>query len=231
MFSLFWPFPGLFLQHRPQCSDGGNQGRASMKRKCVILTLGLVFSFALPRVLHTCVGRLLVVAVTDSSDQVLMGQMLSLLINERTGTTVDIIQPGDINKCHEAVLKGKANIYISYIGVGQAVTGGSGKVDDPQKVYTLVSQGYLDQFGMVWLKPFGFDGPVSVAGGGKGFVASLAAPVTTKDVLRKFPVLDRVINKLGGRIDNSTVDELRKKTSNNDMKEVVKEFLKEQKLI
>jgi osmoprotectant transport system substrate-binding protein len=202
-----------------------------MKRKCVVLTLGLMFSFMLPKPLHTCVGRLLVIAVSDSADQVLMGQMLSLLINERTGTTVDIIQPGDINKCHEAVLKGKANIYISYIGVGQAATGGSGKVDDPQKAYTLVSQGYLDQFGMVWLKPFGFEGPVSLAGGGRGSVASLAAPVTTKDVLRKFPVLDRVINKLGGRIDNSTVAELTKKTNNNEVKAVVKEFLQEQKLI
>jgi len=202
------------------------------KNPVIFFFLVIVMSFlSFPKPLHTCVGRLLVIAVSDSADQALMGQMLSLLINERTGTTVDIIQPGDINKCHEAVLKGKANIYISYIGVGQAATGGSGKVDDPQKVYTLVSQGYLDQFGMVWLKPFGFEGPVSLAGGGKGSVASLAAPVTTKDVLRKFPVLDRVINKLGGRIDNVAVAELTKKTNNNDIKAVVKEFLKDQKLI
>jgi glycine betaine/choline ABC-type transport system substrate-binding protein len=59
----------------------------------------------------------------------------------------------------------------------------------------------------------------------------LAAPVTTKDVLRRFPVLDRLINKLGGRIDNNTMDELRKKTENEDIKEAVREFLKTQNLI
>jgi len=157
--------------------------------------------------------------------------MLSVLINERTGTTVNIVQPGDLKRCHETVLKGKADIYINYIGMRRASTGGSTKVDDPQKVYTLVRQRYMEEFGMIWLKPFGFEGPLILEAGGKKDGATLAAPVTTKDVLRRFPVLDRLINKLGGRIDNNTMDELRKKTENEDIKEAVREFLKTQRLI
>ena len=202
-----------------------------MKKKSFVLILGLIFCLVLPNPVHTCVGRLLIIAVSNSPDQVIMGQMLSILINERTGTTVEIIQPGDVKMCHETVLTGKANIYINYIGMGWAGTGGSSKVDDPQKVYTLVSQSFNEKFGMVWLKPFGFTGPLTLGAKGKKDNVTLAAPVSTKDVLRKFPVLDRVINKLGGRIDTHTMDELREKSEKQDVIEVVREFLKTQKLI
>ena len=202
-----------------------------MKTKLLCLIFGLM-CFLLPaNPLDGCVGRLLVVAVADSTDQLIMGQMLSVLINERTGTAVEIVKLGDLKSCHEAVLGGKANIYINYIGIGLADTGGVGEADSPQVAYTLVSQRYKDEFGMIWLKPFGFQGPSNLEANSKGRGATLAVPIATKDVLRKFPVLDRLINKLGGRIDNSAMDELRKKSENEDIKEVVREFLEAEKLI
>ena len=204
---------------------------SSVKKNSLVVMLMLGFFVALPNPVHTCVGRLLIIAVSDSADQVIMGQMLSILINERTGTTVEIVRPGDVKRCHETILNGKANIYINYIGTGRANTAGSGDVDDPQKVYTLLSQSYKERFGMIWLKPFGFQGPLTLGADGKKDGATLAAPITTKDVLKKFPILDRLINKLGGRIDNNTIDELRKKTEKQDVKEVVRDFLKAQRLI
>jgi osmoprotectant transport system substrate-binding protein len=202
-----------------------------MKRNYCVLILGLLLFLLLPNPGHSCVGRLLIVAISNSTDQVIMGQMLSILINERTGTTVEIIQPGELEMCHEAVLKGKADIYINYIGMARTSTGEPSKVDDPQQVYTMVRQWYMEEFGMVWLKPFGFQGPLTLDAKGKKGRATLAAPVAAKDTLRRFPVLDRVINKLGGKIDNNTMDELRRKTEKQDVKEAVREFLKAQRLI
>ncbi|MDY6987472.1 MAG: glycine betaine ABC transporter substrate-binding protein [Thermodesulfobacteriota bacterium] len=203
-----------------------------MKRVPFVLILALMSFLFLANPLHSCVGRLLVVAVDNSQDQVIIGQMLSILINERTGTTVDIVKPGDLKTCHEAVLKGEADIYVNYIGDGLVLTGASSGGDDPQKVYTLVSQAFLEKFEMVWLKPFGFQGPMaSEANPAKKKSGTLAAPVTTRDVLRKFPVLDRLINKLGGRVDNSIMEELRKKAEGQEVKEVVREFLKAHRLI
>ena len=202
-----------------------------MKRKIFVFILGLMFFLLPANTLHSCVGRLLVVAVSNSPDQIIMGQMMSVLINERTGTTVNIIQPGDLKACHEAVLKGKACIYISYIGMAQADMGGSDVVNDPQESYTLVSQSYLEKLDMVWLKPFGFQGPLTNEAHSEKDRGTLAVPIATKDTLRKFPVLDRVINKLGNRIDNNIIEELRKKTENQDVKKVVREFLKAQNLI
>lgn len=203
----------------------------SIKKSYLILILALIFFTLLPNPVHTCVGRLLIVAVSDSPDQAIMGDILSVLINQRTGTTVEVVRPGDVKSCHEAVLNGKANIYINYIGMGRSSIAGSNNVDDPQKVYTLVSQSYMEKFGMVWLRPFGFQGPLTHETGGEHDPASLAVPVTTKDVLKKFPVLDRLINKLGGRIDNNTINELRQQVEKGDIEGVVKEFLKAEKLI
>ena len=180
---------------------------------------------------HTCVGRILILATTNSPDQAVMGQMLATLINERTGTTVNFVQSSDMEKCREIVKKEEANIFIGYVDTAWANTGHADKIDDAQKAYTLVSQFYLDTYEMVWLKPFGYKGPVGADGNGNPGHTSLAAPVTTKDVLKKFPVLDRVINKLAGRIDDNTMDELTKKAETQPVEEVVREFLKEQKLI
>jgi glycine betaine/choline ABC-type transport system substrate-binding protein len=60
---------------------------------------------------------------------------------------------------------------------------------------------------------------------------TLAAPITTKDVIKKFPILDRLINKLAGRVDNKTLEELREKSENQDVEITVREFLTSHKLI
>jgi glycine betaine/choline ABC-type transport system substrate-binding protein len=209
-------------------------------KKYLILISGLIFFHLLATPLFACKGRvlvvavgdsidqvimgkmlsILVVAVGDSIDQVIMGKMLSILINERTGTTVEIAQSGDIEASHEAVLQGKANIYINYVGMAGAGTEGPNALDEPQKAYILVSRSYMEKYGMVWLKPFGFQGPLPQA-----------VPVTTKDVIKKFPILDRLINKLAGQVDNKTLEELREKSANQDVEITVREFLTSHKLI
>ena len=202
-----------------------------MKKIVFVLTLSFISLFVFSSLGQACVGRVLVVATSNSPDQVVMGQMVATLINERTGTTVEIVQLDNMEKCQETVKKEEANIFIGYVGTAWASTGHAGKIDDPQKGYTLVSQFYLDTFSMVWLKPFGYQGPLSSEGSDNNGHTSLAAPVTTKDVLKKFPVLDRVINKLAGRIDDNTIEELRKKAETQPVEEVVREFLKSEKLI
>ena len=201
-----------------------------MKKKSLLIALSFVFCLLSVHPPDCCVGRLLVIAVNGSADQVIMGEMLSVLINERTGTAVNIVQH-DTNAYHETVLEGKADIYISYVGVAQSGMEVPNNVDDPLEAYALVSRSYIERFGMVWLRPFGFRGPLTMDTDFKKEGRTLAAPVTTKEVLKKFPVLDRVINKLGSRIDDKTIGELMKNRENQDVKEVVKEFLKTQGLI
>ena len=200
-------------------------------KKYLILIAGLIFFHLLATPLFACKGRVLVVAVGDSIDQVIMGQMLSILINERTGTTVEVVQPGDIEASHETVVQGKANIYINYVGMAGAGMEEPNALDEPQKAYVLARRSYMEKFGMVWLKPFGFQGPLPQAAPSGQADGTLAAPVTTKDVIKKFPILDRLINKLAGRVDNKALEELREKSENQDVEITVREFLTSHKLI
>jgi len=200
-------------------------------KKYFIIISGLILLHLLATPLLACKDRLLVVAVGDSIDQVIMGKMLSILINERTGTKVEILQPGDIQASHEAVLQGKANIYIAYVGMAEAGTEGSNAQNEPQKAYILARRSYMEKFGMVWLKPFGFQGPLPQAAPSGEVDRTMAAPVTTKDIIKKFPILDRLINKLAGQVDNKTLEDLRKKSENQDVEITVREFLTSTNLI
>ena len=200
-------------------------------KKYFIIISGLILLHLLATPLLACKGRVLNLAVGNSVDQAIMGQMMSILINERTGTTVEIVQLEDTKAAHEAVLHGLAEIYINYVGMAQAGTEGPNALDEPQKAYILASRSYNREFGMIWLKPFGFQGPMAQAASSGEVDRSLAAPITTKEVIKKFPILDRLINKLAGRVDNKTLEELRGKSENQDVEITVREFLTSHKLI
>jgi osmoprotectant transport system substrate-binding protein len=187
-------------------------------KKHFIIISGLILLHLLATPLLACKGRVLNLAVGNSADQAIMAQMLSILINERTGTTVEIVQLEDINAAHEAVLNGLAEIYINYLGMAHSGTEGANALEDPRKAYILASRSYNKKFGMIWLKPFGYQGPLPQA-----------AP--SKDVIKKFPILDRLINKLAGQVDNKTLEELREKSENQDVEITVREFLTSHKLI
>jgi osmoprotectant transport system substrate-binding protein len=89
-----------------------------------------------------------------------------------------------------------------------------------------VKTAYEKERGIIWLKPFGFShssGTVS---------PSYTATILRVDILNNFPVLPRVINKLGSTIDNETYAKLIKSAESGEKpKKVARDFLKSKKLI
>ncbi len=178
-----------------------------------------------------CVGRVLTVAVDQSVDQNVLGNMLSVFINERTGTTVQLKKVASIADSFRLVKDGDADIFISYIGASMPGQEKMLSAGSPEETYSLVKQYYRENYGMVWLKPYRYHGPVM-----KGQVASpdsgsLAAVVTTRKVLDRFPILDRVINKLSDRIDDGTMNNLIKGSASGDIEKIIKDFLKKRNMI
>jgi osmoprotectant transport system substrate-binding protein len=200
-------------------------------KKYFIIISGIILLHLLATPLLACKGRVLNLAVGNSVDQTIMAQMLSVLINERTGTTVEIVQLEDTEAAHEAVLHGLAEIYINYIGMAHSDTEGPNAVDEPQKAYILASRSYNEKYDMIWLRPFGFKGPMAQEAPSEKIDRTMAAPITTKEVVKKFPILDRLINKLAGKVDNKTLEELREKSENQDIEITVREFLTSKKMI
>lgn len=192
---------------------------------CIILLHALVVPG------QSCVGRILTLSVDDSIEQKLMGQLLATYVTERTGTTVNITTALSGIPNEEQIKQGKADIFLNYLNVGLTSVEGAEPDTEVQEAYGLVKQHYMDTFNMVWLKPLGYKGPLLSPESANTNGASLAIPITTTEVLNRFPVLDRVINKLGGRIDERTLQQLMKAAETDEIAVVVKNFLKDQNLI
>ena len=200
-----------------------------MKKKCVLILMTCLF-FLHVQVMagYACVGRILTISVTDSPDQQVVAQILSVLITERTGTCIELVQAADVQASEKKMGKGDADIIISYLGVAKAGIEGAESATSSQETYAIVKAHYLQNSGMVWLKPFGYSGPT---GNDSAQKESIAAPVTTKTVLDRFPVLDRVINKLDGKIDDAILKQLAEQSATGDPREVAKSFLKARNMI
>ncbi len=201
------------------------------KKTAFILSFCLFFLHVIAIPSQSCVGRILTVSTNESIEQKLMGQLLATYITERTGTTVNIITAADVDVCEEQIKQCKADIFINYLNVGLANIYGTAAAGEDQEKYGLVKQHYIETFDMVWLKPLGYKGPVINDNGEESSQVSLAIPVTTREVLNRFPVLDRVVNKLGGRIDRRTLQRLIEAAKTDEPESVVRKFLKDQNLI
>ena len=174
-----------------------------------------------------CVGKTLVVGALDNPQQQVLAQMLSILISERTGTTVKVVPVADHAEAHEAVQRADLDMYVEYTGVGQVNLLGDPPIADPAELYRAVKERYNQDYNLIWLQPFGFDDPRIAPAG----TAAEAAPVVRKDTLKKFPALARLINKLGGAIDLATMQKLEQESEAGSSREVARRFLKENRFI
>lgn len=177
--------------------------------------------------LHACVGKTLLVGSLESPQQQILAQMLSILISERTGTSIKIVAMAGHAEAHEALLRADLDMYVEYTGIGQVTLLKDQPIADAALLYRAVKERYNQELNLIWLKPFGFaDARIAPAG-----TVADAVPVVRKDTLKKFPALARLINKLGGAIDASTMDKLEKESTSGNYKEVARKFLKENRFI
>lgn len=181
-----------------------------------------------------CVGRTIHIGQERNSESMIMAEMLAILIRERTGTTAKIKILEQNEKGHDLLKKGDLDIFIEY--PGEALIEVLSKKDIPanDKIFEFVRREYQEKLNLIWLKPFGFDSKLIKNDEVKKMKMSyFAAPVLRKDTLRKFPALPRLLNKLGGIIDDKAFEELFRKVDKEaeSVSDVVRGFLKKKKLI
>lgn len=188
----------------------------------VLIITGLTVSSA-----QACVGKTLVVGALDNPQQQVLAEMLSVLIGERTGTTVKVVSVAGHAEAHDAMIRAEMDMYVEYTGVGQVVILKGQPIADSDELYKAVKERYNQDLNLVWLKPFGFSDARYAPEG----TVAVAAPVVRKDTLKKFPALARLINKLGGSIDDSTMKELETASAAGNSRDVARKFLKENRFI
>jgi len=91
------------------------------------------------------------------TEQLILGNMVSLLL-ENSGFKVDRkIGLGGTVICHEAIVRGDISIYVEYTGTGLTAILKKPVIKDPEEVYKIVKKEYEEKFKLTWLKPWGFN--------------------------------------------------------------------------
>lgn len=188
-----------------------------------VLFLAMIFFSAVLRG-DACVGKTLSIGVLDNTNEQVLAEMLSVLISERTGTTVNVRMYKDQKDLYGAVKKGEVSIFVENTGRTMDLLGRP-EEEDAGKAYAISKSEYRKNWNLVWLEPLG----LLTTGGGK---AVYYTPVIALNVLENFPALPRVINKLSGVINDEVYGKLVESSkSGNKPKKAARDFLKAKKLI
>jgi len=166
-----------------------------------------------------CVGKTLVIGAQETPEGRLVAQVIAILINERTGTTVKVTEFPDSETLHGSLASGETDIAVEYTTAALARMGLE-VPPDSDSAYQSAKAAYLERLNLVWLPRLGFAAPDLPAGE--------AAPVARKETLKKFPALPRLIAKTEGLLPP---DVLRGLAAAGEPARAAREFLREKRLI
>jgi len=92
------------------------------------------------------------------TEQEVLGQMMAILIecnsNLRVGRKLNL---GGTMICFNALKAGDLDLYAEYTGTGLVNILKQKVITDPDAAYEAVKQAFAKDYGMSWLKPFGFN--------------------------------------------------------------------------
>ena len=200
-----------------------------MLKRSIPVQVVLLFIFLWAANSFACVGRTLYVGSLNTTEDTVLAQMLVLLINERTGTTVKIRYFDNTEALYNALKENDEEKRVDIIVENTDDALALLKKPQPQdldQTYKQVKEVYESELGLIWLNPFGFK---HGAGDAK---TTVSAPIVRRDVLTNYPLLPRVLNKLAGAINDEAFSSLTAKVRDGEKPQnVSKDFLRANKFI
>lgn len=183
------------------------------KTLCFLVAAALLMT---THISMACVGKTIHVGISSANER-LMAEMASLMITERTGSSVKIDVYKDSRSMYEALKQGKINIIMENTDRAQEVLGKAKGSAAAMGIDAIKSE-YRKNMNLTWLNAFG--------------AVPQYAPVLTGDTLSNYPALPKLLNKLAGVLSNDTYSRLLKSVESEDKtKKIAKDFLKGKKLI
>jgi osmoprotectant transport system substrate-binding protein len=137
-----------------------------------------------------CVGKILTIGSLDGAEDKLFSHMLAVMINERTGTTVNVELFATHRDLYDAVEKGRVTIFAENPTRALRFLGKS-PIGNEDAAHATVKEELKNRFNLVSLGTFGK--PTSC-----GHESCIYIPVVAAGILSDYPALPRVINKLTG---------------------------------
>ena len=94
----------------------------------------------------------------NSSEQIILGNMLATLIEKNTDIKVKKdLNLGGSGLAYAALKSGEIDMYPEYTGMSLVGIMKRAPINDPAKAYSVVSDYYIKNYGITWLAPFGFN--------------------------------------------------------------------------
>ena len=99
------------------------------------------------------------IATKPMTEQFILGEMLSLLIEENSDLHVKITKGvgGGTSNIHPAMVKGDFDLYPEYTGTGWLVILKKDTLLPPDKLYAELQKEYSREYGLKWVDPYGFN--------------------------------------------------------------------------
>lgn len=109
-------------------------------------------------------AKVVSVATKDFTEQLILGHMISDLIEDRTEIAVNRrINLGGTQVCFTALASGDIDLYIDYTGTAYGDTLKYPPISDMEKVYTTVKKDLKDQYNIDVLQQMGFNNTYTLA--------------------------------------------------------------------
>ncbi len=189
-----------------------------MKKVLSVLLISLCF--LIQQKADACVGKTLYIGVSNSANEILLAEMVSVLVNERTGTAVNVKLFKNTKDLYNAIKLGEVNMLIENTDRGMEILGKQ-KEANAKTAFDTVKKEYRKNLNLVWLEPL-----TSTSGN------LCYAPVMTVEILDNLPALPRLFKKLSGILSEESYGKLIKSVKSDEKpRTVARDFLKAKKII
>lgn len=200
-----------------------------LKKSFTFFVVAVISLFFLQSPASGCVGRNLYVGARNTIQDRVLAQLLVVLINERTGTTVKIRLFNNDAKLYKALKsenkEDRVDIIVEDTKDAFTMLQQTPSSNDIDQQYLTVKNRYEKQLNIVWLAPFGFDNKIPG-------IKTVSAPLVRMDILTNFPLLPRVLDKLAGMVSDKTFTKLTASARDGENpQKVARDFLSFKKLI
>lgn len=107
--------------------------------------------------------KTIIIGTKNFTEQLILGEIMAQLIETKTDLVVERrFNLGGTMICHGALVNGEIDIYPEYTGTALTAILNQDVVSDPEKALEVVSKTYRERFGLIWLKPLGFNNTYSM---------------------------------------------------------------------
>ncbi len=101
---------------------------------------------------------------TRYTEQSILGWMAAYLISDHLGIPIELSADlGSTSIAHDAITKGAIDVSVDYTGDALANVLGLDPLPNPEEAYNAVSDGFKEEFDIVWLDPTEFNNTYALA--------------------------------------------------------------------